>query len=45
MKYYVVFEVHASTTVEVEADSEEQARELAYDTVEHITVCAQCSRD
>lgn len=44
MKYHVIFEVYASTTVTVEADSEEQARELASQEV-HVSLCHQCSHD
>lgn len=44
MKYHVIFEVYASTTVTVEADSEEQARDKAYKEV-GPSLCHQCSNE
>jgi len=44
MKYWVTFEVYASQTVEVEASSEEQARERAYRKA-GVSLCHECSRD
>jgi hypothetical protein len=44
MKYFVTFEVFASTTIEVHADSEEQAREQACKRV-HVSLCHQCASD
>lgn len=44
MKFYVTFEVYASTTVEVEADTKEEAEELAKDVVYTPSLCHHCSR-
>lgn len=42
MRYTVAFSV-AEVYVDVEADSMEQARELAEETVEPPTICCQCA--
>jgi cytochrome c5 len=44
MKYRVTFEVYASATVTVDADSEEQAREKAGKKV-WPTLCHECSHE
>lgn len=44
MKFYVTFEVYASTTIEVEADTKEEAEEIAKDAVYAPSLCHQCSR-
>lgn len=41
-KYRVTFEIYASSTVEVEADSEEQAKQKASKKV-WPTLCHECS--
>lgn len=43
-KWFVVFNVYASTSMQVEADTEEEARELAEQNV-HVSLCHQCSRE
>lgn len=43
MKYLVIFEVFASTSVEVEATSREEAEQKA-SRCAHASVCCQCSR-
>ena len=43
-KYYVTFEGYAGTTVEVDADSEEQAREEACKLV-GPSLCHQCASE
>ncbi len=43
MKYTVSFIVHATTYVEVEADSEEEAREKAKYVAEEPCLCWQCA--
>lgn len=45
MKYLVVFEVYASTTVEVEAGSEEEARDLANEKAYCPSVCQYCANE
>ncbi len=42
--YYVTFEIFASTTVQVEADSEDEAREKACKKAGGVSLCHQCSR-
>ena len=44
-KYSVQFEVYASTVVIVEAESEEQAREIALQNAYAPCLCHQCSDD
>jgi hypothetical protein len=41
--YQVLFTTGASTVVEVEADSPEEARELADEKFKEPMLCAQCS--
>ena len=41
--YQVLFTTSASTIVEVEADSPDEARELADEKFESPYLCAQCS--
>lgn len=41
-KWAVMIEVYASTLVVVEAETEEAARDAAYETA-HVSVCHQCS--
>jgi len=45
MKYLVHFKLYASTMVEVEAESEEQAREKAEENFEPVCLCHQCAND
>ena len=42
MKYVVTIEVYATTRVEVEADSADQAETKAFKNA-HVSVCHQCS--
>lgn len=44
-KYSVSFNVYATTYVEVDADSEEDARDKAKDIVEEPCLCFQCAND
>jgi hypothetical protein len=44
-KYHVTFIVDATTYVQVEADNEEQAKEKAWEQVDHPCLCYQCSND
>lgn len=41
--YQVMFTTGASTVIEVEADSVEEARQLADEQFDPPTICAQCS--
>lgn len=43
MKYYVEFDIHASASVIVEADSEADAEVKAYATI-RPNVCMDCSK-
>jgi hypothetical protein len=43
-KYLVIFNVHASASAEVKAESREEAEEKAARKV-HPSVCHQCARD
>ncbi|MGZ3235773.1 MAG: hypothetical protein ACXU8A_00185 [Burkholderiaceae bacterium] len=43
MKYRVSMTVDATLTVEVEAENEEQAKELAWDIAEAPCLCHHCS--
>jgi hypothetical protein len=45
MKYFVTFEVYASTVIEVEANSENEARDIANEKCYCPTLCHQCSND
>ena len=45
MKYRVIFTVDATCSVEVEADSEEEAKEKAWEEASAPTVCHQCSNE
>jgi len=45
MKYFVTFEVYASTTIEIAADSEEEARIIALDTYHCPSLCHHCARE
>jgi len=42
-KYLVAFQVYATTWVEVEADSEEEAKEKAEQEINEPTLCHQCA--
>ena len=42
-KYTVILSVHASISVDVEADSEEQAKELALKKADCPTLCHYCA--
>lgn len=44
-KYAVIITVDASVCVEVEAENEEQAKELALNKVETPCLCHQCARE
>lgn len=44
-KYSVAIEVHATMYVEVEADSEEEAKEKAETEAYEPTLCWQCAND
>ena len=41
----VCFEVYASKSVQVQAETAEEARELAVDAVEYPTLCYHCSHE
>lgn len=43
-KWSVHFEVYASTAIEVEAETEEEASDKAWDTVQSPSICYHCAR-
>lgn len=43
MKYYVTFDVSATTTIVVEADSEDDAKSKAWDEVQAPVLCHHCA--
>ena len=45
MKYQVILTIDASIDIEVEADSEEEAEQLAYEKAKRPCLCHQCSRE
>jgi hypothetical protein len=44
-KYSVAFQVFATTYIDVEADSEDEAREKAEAEIDEPTLCDRCSDD
>jgi hypothetical protein len=44
-RYSVIITVDASVTVEVDAENEEQAKELAMEQASHPCICHQCSNE
>lgn len=43
MKYLVTVVFDASKTIEVEADSAEEAKDKAVETIDGVTLCHQCA--
>jgi hypothetical protein len=42
-RYFVCVTYDASVTIEVEADSEEEARDKALEEAPHVSLCHQCA--